>query len=398
MSTSGSVRVIGDEAEALARARELAAEFARGAAERDAQRQLPERQLDQLARSGLLGITVPRGHGGAEVSVRTLAEVFRLLATADPNIAQIPQSHFVYVNVLGENGSPGQQAFFFSEVLAGKRFGNAQAEAGSRTAQEILTRLRPVGDGQFSLTGTKKYSTGALFAHWIPVLAKDGDEQLQVAYVARDTPGVTVVDDWAGMGQRTTASGSVHLDDVRVPADRVVAHHLTFARPQVHGALAQLLHAAIDVGIARAAFAEATEFVRTRSRPWAESGYATASEDPLTIQRFGELSLRVRAAEALLDEAGRSIDAARENLDSDTAAAASLAVATAKAFADPVAVDVSSALFELSGTKSTVDVYNLDRHWRNARTHTLHDPVRWKLQHIGRYILNGTPPPNNGQI
>ncbi|MCI2422448.1 SfnB family sulfur acquisition oxidoreductase [Saccharopolyspora sp. K220] len=398
VGTASTAGLVCDDAEALELAARFAERFAAGAAERDRERRIPYAELDALSASGLLGITVPRSHGGAEVSARTLVEVFRLLAAADPNIAQIPQSHFAYVNVLRENGTAQQRQFFFGEVLAGKRFGNAQSEAGSRTVQEIQTRLVSTVDGDFVLQGTKAYSTGALLAQWIPVLAKDDRDRLQVAYVPQDAPGLTVVDDWAGMGQRTTASGTVQLDQVRVPADRVVPHHLTFDRPQLHGALAQALHAAIDVGIAGGALADAVEFVRTRSRPWGESGVRTAAEDPLTIQRFGELAVRLRAAEALLDKAGEAIDAARGDLNAESAGAASIAVATAKVFADGVAVELSSALFEVSGTRSSLDTANLHRHWRNARTHTLHDPVRWKIQHIGRYVLNGALPPRHGQI
>jgi SfnB family sulfur acquisition oxidoreductase len=390
--------VIGDDAEALRVAQELAAAFAPGAAERDASRRLPRAELDRLSRSGLLAVTVPAGHGGADVRVRTLAEVVRLLAAADPNIAQIPQSHFVYLNVLRQQGSPEQQKFFFAEVLAGRRFGNAQSEAGTKHVQDYRTRLTAADGGGFRLNGTKYYSTGALFADWIPVLARADDETLHVAYVPRSAPGLTVVDDWNGMGQRTTASGTVKLVDVAVPAEHVVPHHLTFTGPQLHGAVAQLLHTAIDVGIAGGALADAVHFVRTKSRPWFESGLDTAAEDPLLIQRFGELAIQVRAAEALLAEAGRAVDRARADLTDDSAAAASIAVATAKAYADSAAVELASAVFEVSGTRSSLDSLNLHRHWRNARTHTLHDPARWKVQHIGRYVLNGTRPPRHGVL
>ena len=390
--------VIADDAEALSTARRLSAAFATGAAERDARRALPRKELELLSASGLLGITVPAAFGGADVCARTLAEVFRLLAYGDPSIAQIPQSHIVYVNVLRRQGSADQQKFFFAEVLAGRRFGNAQSEAGTRHVQDYRTRLMPDGDGGFVLNGTKHYSTGALFAHWIPVLARAADDKLHVAYVPHDAPGVTVVDDWDGMGQRTTASGTVRLEEVRVPEEHVVPHHRTFDGPQLHGAIAQLLHTAIDVGIAGAALREAADFVRTSSRPWFESGVATAAEDPLVIQRFGELAIRVRAAEALLAQAADAVDAARGDLTDESAAAASIAVATAKAFADPVAVELGSAVFEVSGTRSSLDGLNLHRHWRNARTHTLHDPSRWKVQHIGRYVLSGTPPPRHGLL
>ncbi|MET7905366.1 SfnB family sulfur acquisition oxidoreductase [Streptomyces sp. NPDC005336] len=390
--------VIADDAEALKVAAALAEEFRTGAAERDATRRLPHAELERLSASGLPAITVPAEYGGAEVTAVTLAEVFRLLATADASLAQIPQSHFVYVNVLRRQGSAAQQAFFFGEVLAGKRFGNAQSEAGTKHLQDIRTRLEPRADGSYTLTGVKHYSTGALFADWIPVLARAEDDELYVAYVPRDAPGLTVVDDWDGMGQRTTASGTVRLDAVPVPADRVVPHHLTFRGPQLHGALAQLLHAAIDAGIASGALAEAVTFVRTKSRPWFESGFDTAAEDPLLIQRFGELAIQVRAAEALVAAAARAVDTARDGLTDDTAAEASIAVATAKVSAANAAVETGSALFEVSGTRSALHALGLHRHWRDARTHTLHDPARWKVQHIGRHVLNGTPPPRHGLL
>ncbi|MGW0686262.1 SfnB family sulfur acquisition oxidoreductase [Streptomyces sp. NPDC002754] len=396
-----AVPVLVDDTEALAVAAELAAEFRKEAAERDATRRLPRPELERLSASGLLGVSVPRDFGGADVRTETLAEVFRLLAAADASLAQIPQSHFVYVNVLRRQGTWEQQEFFFGEVLRGRRFGNAQSEAGTRHVQDIRTRLARQPDGVYVLDGVKHYSTGALFAHWIPVLARADDDTLHVAYVPRDAPGLSVEDDWDGMGQRTTASGTVRLESVPVPADRVVPHHLTFQGPQLHGAVAQLLHAAIDAGIAAGALGEAVEFVRTKSRPWFESveeGHATAAEDPLLIQRFGELAIRVRAADALLAAAARTVDAARADLSDDTAAEASIAVAAAKVTAAETAVEAGSALFDLSGTRSALNSLDLHRHWRDARTHTLHDPARWKVQHIGRYVLSGTRPPRHGLL
>ncbi|MFJ7043569.1 SfnB family sulfur acquisition oxidoreductase [Streptomyces sp. NPDC101112] len=393
-----AAEVIADDAEALTVAAKLAEEFRAGASERDAERRLPRAELDRLSASGLLAVTVPAEHGGADVRQETLAEIFRLLASADASLAQIPQSHFAYVNVIRRQGTAEQREFFFGELLAGRRFGNAQSEAGTRHVQDIRTRLTPLTDGSYRLDGVKHYATGALFAHWIPVLARAEDDHPHVAYVPRNAPGLTVVDDWDGLGQRTTASGTVRLEGVRVPADRVVPHHLTFRGPQLHGAVAQLLHAAIDVGIADGALAEAVTFVRTTSRPWFEAEVETPAEDPLLVQRFGELAVRARASRALLREAARAVDAARADLTDDSAAEASIAVATAKAHAARSAVEVASSLFEVCGTRSALASLNLHRHWRDARTHTLHDPARWKVQHIGRYVLSGTRPPRHGLL
>jgi SfnB family sulfur acquisition oxidoreductase len=395
---------IGSDEEAVARAEAVLEQIAVGASERDRERRLPVAAIELLSSEGLLAITVPEQFGGAGVSAETLARVVSLLASADPNVAQIPQSHFVYLELVRQLGTRAQQQLLFGEVLDGRRLANAQSEAGSKTVADIRTSLRPAADGagadgDFILEGEKFYCTGSLLAHWLTVLAKDQEGRTQVAIVSPDADGVSIVDDWAGMGQRTTASGTVKLERVRVPAEMVIPHHRMFERPQVYGARAQLLHTAIDVGIADGALRDAAEFVRTASRPWFEADVERAADDPLLIQRVGELAIGVRAAQALLAEAGHTIDAAeRKAVDDADSARASIAVATAKAFADRVSVDTASALFELAGTRSAANDLNLHRHWRNARTHTLHDPVRWKLQHIGRYTLNGTYPPQHGQV
>ena len=390
--------------EAIAVAAEVAADLASTSAESDRDRVLPGAELERLSSSGLLAVTVPAAFGGAELSVETLVEVFRILAAGDPSVAQVPHSHFVYVNAMRYQGTREQQRFFFSQVLAGKRFGNAQSEIGTRHVRDIRTTLTPAGNGRWTLDGTKGYSTGALFADWIPVLAhKDtlaapGTGPLHVAWVERDAPGVTVTDDWNGMGQRTTASGTVRLVDVEVTEDRITPYHLTFEGPQTYGAFAQVLHAALDVGIARAALREAADFVRTTSRPYPDAQVERAADDPLVVQALGRMEVGVRASEALLREAGLAVDFADDDLTAANAASASLAVAAVRAHSAEVAVDVASRLFEVCGTRSALDSLNLHRHWRNARTHTLHDPAAWKVQHLGRWVADGTPPPNHGQL
>ena len=397
--SSGDPVPVLSASEAIRVADELRLELAEGAARRDAERVLPGPEVERLSASGLLGITLPKRYGGPDLSAVTVTEVFRLLAAGDPNVAQIPHSHFVYVNALRHQGTPEQKGFLFGEVRRGRRFGNAQSEVGSRHVRDFRTTL--TRDGQhWVLNGEKGYSTGALFADWIPVLAHLGpDGPMHVAWVERSAPGVTVVDDWNGMGQRTTASGSVRLVDVAVDASRITPYHLTFeSGPQTYGAFAQVLHAAIDAGIARAALTEARDFVTTKSRPYPDAGVERHADDPTVVQAFGEMELQVRGAEALVSEAGRTIDRADADLTERTAGAASLAVAAARAATTSASVEVASRLFEVAGTRSALDNLNLNRHWRNARTHTLHDPAAWKVQHLGRYALDGVLPPNHGQL
>ena len=389
-----------DAAGAMAEARRLGGLFAEGASRRDAERILPCAEVRALADSGLLAITVPARFGGAGLGVEVLAEVVRLVSVGDSNLGQIPQSHFAYVNALRLAATEEQQEAFFAAVLHGAVIGNAQSETGTKHVRDIRTTLRPDPAGDWLLDGVKGYATGALYADWIPVLAHLGEDgPLHVAWVRGDDTGVEVVDDWGGLGQRTTASGTVRLSGVRVPGQRITGYHETFdGRPQTYGSFAQTLHAAIDAGIARAALEEAARFVTTYSRPHPDAGVERHADDPLVVQTFGELELSVRAGEALLAVAARAVDAADADLTQESAAAASLALAAARVATSRAAVDAANRLFEVSGTRSAAARLNLDRHWRNARTHTLHDPAAWKVQHLGRWAVDGTFPPSSGQI
>ncbi|QEY64221.1 SfnB family sulfur acquisition oxidoreductase [Metapseudomonas lalkuanensis] len=392
-----SVAIIRDDAEAIEVARRIAAEFKPGAAERDRDRRLPHEELDAFSRSGLWGISVPREYGGAGVSRVTLARVIAIISAADASLGQIPQNHFYALEVLRVNGSKAQQRRLFAAALAGQRFGNALAEIGTRTANDRNTRLIREGAG-YRINGRKFYCTGALYADRVPtlVVAEDGHQYL--AFVPRNAPGLTVIDDWSGFGQRTTGSGSVVFENVPVRTEDLVSFQAAFERPTTVGPFAQILHAAIDAGIARAAYEDALEFVRTRSRPWIDSGLDKASDDPLTIQEFGRLAIRLHAAEAILDRAGRLLDAATAQPDTDSVAAASIGVAEARALTTEVSLAAGSKLFELSGTRASLAEHNLDRHWRNARVHTLHDPVRWKYHAVGNFYLNDKLPPRRGTI
>jgi SfnB family sulfur acquisition oxidoreductase len=380
------IRRLATEAEALAAAAAFRDAFAAGAADRDRDRRLPHDEVIALSEAGLWAITVPAAHGGADVAHTVLAEVVALLAEGDSSIAQIPQNHFSTLETLRHIATDTQQRDLFAAVRTGLRFGNAEAERGPPAT------IRRDGDA-WRLDGRKAYATGALFAHLITVTARDEDGRVQLAIVERDAPGLTVIDDWSGMGQRTTASGTATLDGVRVADARVLPLHLALARRTPVGAVAQLLHAAIDLGIARAALRETVAFVRAHSRPFADAGVARATEDPLLLARFGQTQVQVHAAEALLHRAATALDAARAAPCDDAYAAASIAVAEAKALTTEAALAASSGLFELAGTSATLVSHNLDRYWRDARTHTLHDPVRWKYHAIANYVVNGEPPP-----
>jgi SfnB family sulfur acquisition oxidoreductase len=389
-----NVHVISSEEEAIQVAREVAALLAPEASARDRERRKPVAELDLLSARGLLALTVPREHGGADVSTATLTQVFQILAAADPAVTQLPQSQFVFVNAIRQDGSEEQKRLFFAEVLGGARFGNAQAERGSASALDLKTRLRRVPAAQevYRLDGTKHYTTGALFADWLPVASIDDEGRLVLAYVLRSAPGVEVLDDWNALGQRATYSGTAHFRGVTVPAAHVVAHYRLFERASTFHAFAQLLHAAIDIGIAQNALDDTAAAARARKRPRLGAPATHPTEDPLLLFRFGQLYAKFHAAEALALSAARDLDSAGLRPDLGTAARVSVLVGEAKAYAEDVSVEITSELFALLGTSASDESLNLDRHWRNARVHTVHDANQWRYHAAGNWFLNGVAP------
>lgn len=384
--------IVKTDAEAISIARKLAAEFVIGSAERDRERIWPVKELDAFSQSGLWSINVPKAFGGPEVSYATLAKVIEIISAADSSIGQIAQNHLGVVAAIRTVSSEEQQKLLFAEVLKGTRFGNAFSEFGSKRAVDFETRFVDAGE-HVIVKGQKFYSSGALLAHLVPIVALDDEGRAWYAIAERDAPGLTVIDDWSSFGQRTTLSGTVLLDNVKVAKTHLVPGYKGYEVPTADGAIFQIIQVAVDTGIAQAAIDETVNFVRTKSRAWVDSGVDNAWDDPYTIQAIGDLTLRLHAAQALLEKAGYAIDRAILDPTAETVAEAQIVTAEAKILSTEVAIAATNKLFELAGTRSTLAEHGLDRHWRNARTHTLHDPVRWKYSILGKYFLNGEKPP-----
>ena len=225
----------------------------------------------------------------------------------------------------------------------------------------------------------------------------DEEQKQYLVFVPRNSQGLTLIDDWSGFGQRTTGSGTVKFDNVQVLAEDVVPFDPAYTEPTISGPFAQLIHASIETGIARAAFEDTLIAVRN-ARPWIDSKVDSATQDPLTLLELGRVAADVRATELLLKQAARSVDIAKAQTNVETVATASLHVAQVRAHSSETALKASSKLIELAGSRGSQSQDGLDRHWRNARVHTLHDAARWKYYFIGNYVLNGILPPRRGTL
>ena len=394
----GKAHIIQSDAEALAIATKLSEQFKHRAVKRDAERILPFEEIEAFSQSGLWSITVPKAFGGAEVSSHTVAKIIALFSGVDGSIGQIPQNHFYALEVLRNNGTEAQKQKFYAEVLAGARYGNALAEFKTKTAAQKHTQITQTQDKNgFVVNGEKFYCTGSLFAHRIPTLVRDDQDREYLAFISADAQGLQRINDWTGFGQKTTGSGTVKFNQVFVEAEDIIRFDTAFSEPTLVGPFAQIMHAAIETGIARAAFEETIQSVK-KARAWIDSNVESADQDPLTIYEIGRIAADVRASEVLLKQAAQSIDAAKPQPTEENIAKASIDVAKVRAHSTETALKASSKLIELAGSRGSQRSDGLDRHWRNARVHTLHDASRWKYYFIGNYALNNILPPRRGTL
>ena len=375
-----------------------------GAFERERDNVAPFEAIELVRQARLGALRVPRELGGAGASLRELFSVVIALAAADPNVAHILRAHFWFVEARRSSPDEQERARWLSEVARGAIFGNASTEIGPRDtgaydAAAFETLVAPAQDGEgFVLNGTKYYSTGSLYSDWIAVIGATPDERLVSAIVPANADGVTLEDDWDGIGQRLTGTGTTRLADVRLAPDQVIdesarAHLGSYASPFL-----QLYLMALLAGILRATVDDAAALVRRRERNFTHASAARPADDPLLQQVVGEISSAAFAAEAIVLAAADAVQAAADSqvdgaLDPELVAEASLRVSQAKVVIDEFVQRAGWRIFDVGGASATKQSHNLDRHWRNARTVTAHNPTVYKARAIGDLVINAEPLP-----
>ena len=380
-------------------ARSLLPTIASGAAHRELIRRMPYPEVQRLFAEGLGVWRVPERFGGPDASVRDLVEFVIDLATADANIAQAVRSHFAFVEQLRRSTNDDQQQRWFARVLQGDVFGLASGETGGVQGQ-MSTRVHHTADG-WRVNGVKYYSTGTLYADWISVRVIDEADEPRGFVVPADRDGIERIDDWDGIGQRLTASGTTKFVDVVVHEDEFVkVEPQGGARPPI-SPFFQIFLAAVEVGIGRNALTDAVAYARNKARPIKHSGVDRSVDDPYVRLAVGETAARVYAAESAVLRAAETIDHVDTTdngsvAEQDALREASVTVARAQFFAVEAALKAGEQLFDVGGASTTSRSHNLDRHWRNARTVASHNPRAYKASVVGAYLLDDVEPPTSG--
>ncbi|MGW1958596.1 acyl-CoA dehydrogenase family protein [Streptomyces sp. NPDC001920] len=377
-------------------ARETADDLATDAAAREQAGKAPIDEVSRLREAGLLTLLTPPESQGGGADWPTAYAVVREIAAADGAIGQLLGCHYFL---------SGSARFFAGPALAAQTEERSAAEqwcwGGGFARQEPPLMLARTSKG-LVLDGRQSYTTGVLVADRLAVRAVREDTGEPLAVVVDPAhPGVVIDGDADAFGQRLAAGGSVEFDDVPVGADDVLGslsadEDLLSPRAALASPVGRLFSAQLLLGMAEGVLAEAREYSRTGHAPWHPAWPTGTPHDPQVQTAYGELTVLTRSASALTDQA---LEAVRDGLELgegltyDECADISALVAMAETAAARAAQESTTRALDIIGARSTCARLGFDRFWRNARTHTLYEPVAHRLRDVGEYFLNGAHPP-----
>ena len=382
--------------------RPLFARIALHAADRDRERQLPYEAISWLKDARFGALRLPVSQGGFGASIPQLFQLIIELAEADPNIAQALRSHFAFVEDRLNASRDASQSVWLDRFASGQIVGGAWTETGGVAIGDVRTKVEN-RSGQWVINGLKYYSTGALFADWLDVYARRADNGGDViAVVNRNQLGVVIEDDWDGFGQVGTSSGTSRFENASVEAQNIIDFGTRF---RYQTAFYQLFHVATLAGIGRAVKRDAATLVSARTRVYSHGNATRVSDDAQIQQVVGELTSWAYAAEAVALRATTAVQQAYEahfNADEQGEQVANVAAEIESAQSQIVVAELvlraATHLFDALGASAISVTKGLDRHWRNARTLSSHNPLVYKARIVGDWAINGTEPTYVWQI
>lgn len=398
-----SLLATGTDYEALtAHFRPIFARIAEGTVARERERTLPHQPISWLKEAGFGTVRIPQEKGGWGASLPQLFQLLTELAEADSNLPQALRAHFAFVEDRLNQPDSAERDRWFGRFIDGELVGSGWTEIGTVKLGDVITRVTP-GESGWTLSGEKFYSTGTLFADWIDVYARRNDNQGDViALVNTHQPGVTREDDWDGFGQRLTGSGTTRFANAHVEQEHVYDFATRF---RYQTAFYQHVLLATLAGIGRAVARDGAQAVAARNRVYSHGNGGVARQDAQILQVIGQITSLAFAVEATVIRATHSLQSAYvahvSNDEAQIAAANVLAEAEAgqaQVIASELVTRAATELFNALGASDTRVSKALDRHWRNARTLSSHNPVVYKARDIGDWKVNGTAPTGIWQI
>ncbi|MEU6082374.1 acyl-CoA dehydrogenase family protein [Streptomyces sp. NPDC047108] len=259
-----------EAADLISLTRELAEkELLPRVARAEADEEFPRDVFRTLGRAGLLGLPYPESHGGGEQPYEVYLQVLEEIASVWASVAVGISVHALSCFGLATFGTEEQKAAWLPDMLGGELLGAyclSEPHAGS---DATAMRTRAVRDGDaYVLNGAKAWTTHGGHADFYKVMARTSDDRnhgISCFLVPADTPGLSADPPERKMGLTGSATATVRLDDVRVPADRLLGEEGQGLQIALAGLDAGRLGiASVATGLAQGALDHAVRYARER--------------------------------------------------------------------------------------------------------------------------------------
>ena len=372
-------------------AQQLAEQFATTAAERDKQGGNPKQERDLIRQSGLLGLAIPTQYGGQGAGWKTVFQTIQVIAQVDSSLAHVYGFHHLLIATVQLFSQPEQYGKWFEQTAQENLFwGNTLNPLDRRT---IATQ---VSENDYLFHGDKSFCSGSIDSDILLCSAYNDEGKLLIGVIPTAREGVSFLGDWNNMGQRQTDSGTSHFEQVKIQKDELLLNPGPLSTPysSLRPLIAQLIFVHLFLGVAEGAFATARQTVQSQ-KAWSKSLAENAVNDPFTQKHFAEFYVQLEGVRLLAAKAVQSLQTAWDlgnDLTAEQRGEVSIAIATAKIAATNTSLYITQNIFQVMGARATTAQLNLDRFWRNVRTQTLHDPVDYKYQEIGEWVLTAKVP------
>lgn len=372
-------------------AQQLAETFAQTAAVRDKQGGNPKAERDLIRQSGLLGLSIPKQYGGQEADWQTIFKTIQIIARVDSSLAHVYGFHHLLIATVQLFSQPEQYGPWFEQTARENLFwGNTLNPLDRRTT------ATKVAEKEYIFDGNKSFCSGSIDSDILLCSGYNDAGKLLIGVIPTARKGVSFLGDWNNMGQRQTDSGTSHFEQVRIHENELLLNPGPLSTPysSLRPLIAQLIFVHMFLGVAEGAFEVAKQTVQTQ-KAWSKSLVEEAMNDPFTQKHFADFYVQLESVRLLADKAIQTLQAAWDlsnDLTAEQRGEVSVAIATAKIAATNTSLYITQNIFQVMGARATTAKLNLDRFWRNVRTQTLHDPVDYKYQEVGEWVLTGKVP------
>ncbi len=376
---------------ALDIAKELAKQFAQTAPERDKAGGNPKFERDLIRKSGLLSLAIPQQYGGQGADWKTIFQTVQTIAQVDSSLAHVYAFHHLLISTVQLFAQPEQYQQWFEQTAQQHLFwGNTLNPLDKRTT------VQHVSENEFIFHGDKSFCSGSIDSDILLCSGFNDADQLLIAVIPTQREGVSFLGDWNNMGQRQTDSGTSHFEQVKVYKNELLLNPGPLSTPysSLRPLIAQLIFVHLFLGVAEGAFEVARQSIQTQ-KAWSKSLAEQAIHDPYIQKHFADFYVQLQSVRLLTEQAVDTLQAAwniGEDLTEQQRGQVSIAIATAKIAATNSSLFVTQNIFQVLGARATTAQLNLDRFWRNVRTQTLHDPIDYKYQEVGEWVLTGKVP------